>query len=528
MRRRHILAAGLAAAIPSLARPHLAQAQAARPLRFVPAADIASIDPIWTTASQTRDHAMMIYDTLYGLDNALRPQPQMLEGHDISQDRLTWTLTLRQGLEFHDGTKVLARDAVASIKRWGARDSFGQLLLSVTDELTAQSDRTLVFRLKRPFALLPDALAKTSSPCVIMPERIAATDPFKQISDATGSGPYRFLPDERVAGAHLGYQRFDRYRPRESGVAHGTAGPKLAHIEKIEWLIMPDGATAASALRNNEVDWLRWPLIDLLPMLRKAPDVTVRIIEPAGLIGMLRFNHLHPPFNNPAVRQALLPAISQATYLTAANGEDRSMWHDGVGYFTPNTPMASTIGMEALTGPRSLDLARKRLKESGYNGERTVVMQPTDFPIYNAMALVTGDLLKAIGFNVEVQAIDWATAMQRRAKPEPVEQGGWSVFHTGWGGTEQVSPVGNIWLRGNGVGGAPGWPSSPKLEALREAWLAAQEEAEQKHIAVQMQTQAFEDVPYIPLGQLFAPVAHRSNLTGMLNGLPLFWNLKRS
>jgi peptide/nickel transport system substrate-binding protein len=290
---------------------------------------------------------------------------------------------------------------------------------------------------------------------------------------------------------------------------------------------MPDGATAANALRRGEVDWLRWPIADLLPQLRKAPGVVVRNIEPTGLIGIFRFNHLHPPFNNVAVRRAVLPAFSQEDYVVAANGDDRTGWHTPVGYFTPGTAMASNVGMEALTTPRNLAAARAALAASGYAGERTVVMKPTDFPIYNAMADVTAELLRAIGFNVDLQAMDWATAMQRRAKPGPVAEGGWSVFHTGWGGSEQTNPVTNVWLRGNGRDAAAGWPTSPEIERLRDAWLAAPDLAARKAVAADMQRQAFTDLPYIPTGQLFNPVAHRAELTGMLQGLPAFWNIRR-
>lgn len=527
MLRRGFLAGSAAAlALPAVARGAAAEG-AASVLRYVPAADIASLDPVWTTASQTRDHAMMVYDTLYGLDDALQPQPQMVEGHVLEDDGRRWTLRLRPGLRFHDGAPVLARDCVASVQRWGKRDSFGQLLLAATDELSAPDDRTVLFRLRAPFPQLPFALGKLSSVCAIMPERLAATDAFKQVTDPTGSGPYRMLLDERVPGSRMAYERFDGYVPRPDGTPSSAAGPKVARFGRVEWVVMPDGATAAAALRRGEVDWLRWPLADLLPQLRAASGVTVRVIEPTGLIGLLRFNHLHPPFSNPGVRRALLPALSQADYMTAANGEDRTLWNDGVGFFCPRTPMASGAGLEALTTPRDLAAAKRALAASGYAGERTVVMQPTDFPIYNAMADVTGQLLREIGFNVDVQAMDWATAMQRRAKPEPVSEGGWSVFHTGWGGVEQTNPVTNIWLRGNGTDAAAGWPTSPELERLRADWLAAPDIASQQRAAAELQRQAFIDLPYIPTGQAFTPVAYRSDLSGMLNGLPAFWNLKR-
>ena len=521
MRRRELLSASAVLAWPSIGR-----AQSASTLRYVPAADIASLDPVWTTASQTRDHAFMVYDTLYGIDEELQPQPQMVEGHTV-EDGLRWTMKLRPGLVFHDGAPVLARDCVASIARWSQRDSFGQLLMAATDELSAPDDRTILFRLKAPFPQLPFALGKLSSICAIMPERLARTDAFTQVTDPTGSGPFRIRLDERVAGSRMVYERFAGYVPRPNGTPSAAAGPKIVRMDRIEWLVMPDPATAVAALRQGEVDWLRWPIPDLLPQLQADPHVRVRVIEPGGLIGLLRFNHQHPPFDNPAARRALLPALSQVDYMTAAQGEDRSMWSDGVGFFCPHTPMASDTGLDALTSPRSLAAARRALAASGYAGERTVVMQPTDFPIYNAMAEVTGQLLREIGFNVDVQAMDWATAMQRRARPDPVEAGGWSVFHTGWGGVEQANPVTNVWLRGNGKDAAAGWPVSPELERLRAEWLAAPDQAGQQRAAAAMQARAFIDLPYLPTGQLFTPVAYRADLTGMLNGLPAFWNIGR-
>ncbi|MBV9539064.1 MAG: ABC transporter substrate-binding protein [Acidisphaera sp.] len=527
MTRRSLLASAAAGAA-SLAAPARAAPAGANTIRFVPAADIAALDPVWTTASQTRDHAFLVYDTLFGLDDALQPQPQMVDSYGVDGDRLRWTLRLRDGLRFHDGEPVLARDCVASVKRWGVRDSYGQSLLAATDEIAAHDDKTLVFRLKQPFAALPSALGKYSSPCVIMPERLARTDAFTAVTDPTGSGPYRFLADERVPGAHLGYAKFDGYVPRANGATQGNAGPKIAYFEHVEWLIMPDGATAANALRSAEVDWLRWPVIDVVPMLKRAPGITVTVIEPLGLIGILRFNHLHPPFSNPAARQALLPALSQSDYMEACNGDDRSVWHDGIGFFTRGTPMASDAGLAALTRPRDLDAARKLLAASGYAGERTVVLQPTDFAIYKAMADVTSQLLKDIGFNVDLQAMDWATAMQRRNQPAPVTEGGWSVFHTGWGGFEDSIPITNVWLRGNGREAAPGWPSSPRLEELRTQWLAASDLAAQQTVARQMQVQAFADLPYLPTGQMLTPIAYRSDISGMLKGLPAFWNIRRA
>jgi peptide/nickel transport system substrate-binding protein len=527
MKRRTFMIASAALAAPSIAR---AQTKGSPDLlRTVPAADMASLDPDWTAAAQTRDHAFLVYDTLYGLDNALQPQPQMVAGHVVEDGEKTWRMTLRDGLLFHDNTPVLARDCVASVRRFAARDGFGQSMLAATNEISAPDDKTILFRLKYPFPQLPAALAKISGPTpAIMPERLALTDPFKQVTDPTGSGPFRYIAAERVPGAKTVYEKFAAYRPRPDGTPQGTAGPKVAYFKRVEVVVMPDGQTAVSALQRGEVDYLRWPLVDLLPVLRSSPGVSLAIIEPLGLIGLLRLNHAHPPFDNPAVRRAILPALSQAEYMQATNGQDRTLWRDAVGFFTPGTPMASDIGMDAFTAPRDLGKAKAALAASGYTGARCVVMNPTDFTIYSAMANVTAELLKKIGFNVDLQTMDWATMMQRRTKSDPVEQGGWSVFHTGQGGMESSTPIDNVWLRGNGAQAAPGWPASERLESLRDAWLKAPDIATQQKIARDIQGQAFTDLPYIPAGLMYTQVAYRSDLTGILKLLPAMWNIRRT
>lgn len=524
MNRRDFIAAAAA----TLAAPAIARAQSKQELVFVPQADLSVLDPIWTTTYQTRDHGFLVFDTLFGVDSDYKAQPQMVEGALAEEGGKRWTLTLRAGLKFHDGTPVLARDCVASVKRWGARDSFGQALMAATDEIAAADDKRIVFRMKRPFALLPDALGKTPpSICAIMPERLALTDPYKQVTEMVGSGPYRYKADERVSGSRVVYERFAGYAPRPNGKASGTAGPKVAHFDRIVWRIIPDGGTVAAALQQGEVDWWLTPDADLLRVLKASGKLTVRITDPTGYVATMRFNQLHPPFDNAAIRCAVVGAVTQSDYMIGMVGTDHALWKDGCGYFCPGTPMASDAGMAALTGPRDLGKAKAALEAAGYKGEKVVLLAPTDIASAKALADITNDLYKKLGINVDYQAMDWATLVQRRAKKEPVEQGGWSVYHTSWSGTDQMNPVGHVFLRGNGEKATVGWPTSARLEALRNEWLEAPDLAAQKKIATQMQLQAFEDVPYIPLGQYFVPTAYRSDLDGVLNGNPVFWNIRR-
>lgn len=526
MRRRDLLLSGSAA---SLARPSLARAASATTLKFMPYADLALLDPILTTNYVTRNHALLVYDTLYGLDDGYRAQPQMVEGHAVEDDGRLWRLTLRDGLLFHDGTPVLARDVVASLTRWGQRDSFGSALFAATDALTASSDRVVQFRLKRPFPLLPDALAKAASYVpVIMPERLAATSPFTAVAETVGSGPFRFVPDERVPGALAVYRRFERYRPRPDGPASFTAGPRVAHFDRVEWHTVPDPAAAAGALRAGEMDWWEQPSIDLVPQLARARGVTVGLVEPSGLIGQIRLNHLNAPFDNPAVSHALLGAIDQREMMDAVAGTDPSVRRGAAGTFTPGGPMASGAGMEALTGPRDFAQVKRALEAAGYRGETVVLLAGTDVPRINALCEVMADVCRQVGITLDYVATDWGTVNQRILSQKPVAEGGWSLYGVFSGGLDHLSPAYHLLTRGIGRKGAPSWLSDDRLEELRTAWFAAPDLPGQQRIAAEIQSRALGVGAYLPCGQYFQPSAWRSDLTGMLTGVPLFTNVRRA
>ena len=513
--------------MPPLATPRIARAQSARTLRFIPQADLSILDPHFNTAYVTRNHGYMVYDTLYGLNGRYQASGQMVAGHVTEPDGLRWTLTLRDGLRWHDGTPVLARDCVASIRRWGAKDTFGQTLLAATDELSAPDDRRIVFRLRHPFPLLPDALGKAGVYMpAMMPERLAETDPGKQVTEIIGSGPFRWLPNERVPGVRAVWERFDRYVPVPTGTPEYTSGPKIAHLDRVVWTTVPDPATAAAALQANETDWWEYAAADLLPLLRRQSGITTRVQDPAGQGALLRMNWLQPPFDNPAIRRIVLHAVVQSDYMTAMLGDDRTLWHDGAGVFTPGTPLANDAGLDAITGPRDMAALARDLSTAGYRGEPVALVVPTDFPNLKALSDVGADMLKRLGFNVDYQATDWGTLLSRRAKMDPVAAGGWSLFFTFSAGTDMATPAAYLMLRGTGRKAWFGWPEDPRLETLRDTWFAAPTLPAQQAIARDIQAQVFETVPFVPLGQYFQTTAYRKTLTGALDGFATFWNVK--
>ena len=524
MQRRTLLRTG-AAGIAGAALPRFSIAQPADVLRFVPQANLTVLDPVFTTAAVTANHAWMVYDTLFGVNAAQKAQPQMAAGYTVSDDGRTYLIKLRDGLKWHDGEPVRAQDCAPSLARWSARDTFGQSVAKVVDSWGVADDRTIKITLKKPFPLLIDAIAATNGSCFMMPERLAKTDPFKAITEAVGSGPYRFLKDEFVAGSSAAWAKFDGYVPRQEP-AEWTSGGKVAHFQRIAWKIIPDAATAAAALQSGEVDWYEQAQSDLVPLLRRNGDIVIAPSNPQGYVGGLRFNHLHPPFNDVRLRRAVLTAVNQEDYMRAIMGDDRSSWR----VCRSQYPCGTTYGVEVDLPVQKGDIATaaKMVKDAGYDGQKAVIINPTDFPTIGPLGDLTYDLLKKIGINAELQDTDWGSVVQRRATKEPVEKGGWSIFHTWFTGGFILNPVVTAPFRGAGASAWFGWYDNPKIEELTQAWLDAKDDDTRMKTAMAIQQENYSQVPTVTLGQFQIPTAYRKSLTGKLEAPgPLFWNIRR-
>lgn len=513
-------ATGTAASL--LAMPGALCAQPSiKTFRWVPSTDLSVLDPVFTTAAITACHALQVFDTLFGLDAHYQPQLQMLSRYSLSQDNRLWTLTLRPGLRFHDGQTVTAKDVIVSLKRFGRRNLLGQTLFSVVTDIQAIDELHIRIQLSRPFSLLPHTLASASAS--IMPERLASTPDNIAIKEMVGSGPFRFLADQWVSGSKVEYAKARDYLPRTEGIASNTAGPKIAHIDSLKWLIIPDRATAVAALQNNEVDGIELVDNDFIPMLRK--NANIALIKAAlPSIFIMRFNHLHAPFDNVLMRQAILSVVNQTDFMMAANGADfPEYWNDKCGVFAPGTPMASQAGMDKLTGKRDMARARKLIKESGYKGEPIVILDPVDAAPYHACALVTEDLFKRLGLKTELRPMNWGTYLQRRNNQEAPQAGGWSVAFTALTGSSNLDPASNLGIRGLGKQGWFGWPTNDKLESLRTDWLFADTSEQRQAICRDIQLEVLEHVPFIPLGANYNLSALRKNWKNFQAQGPVFY-----
>jgi len=507
-----------------LARPALAETKA---LKIVMHSDLKILDPIWTTAYIVRNHGYLIYDTLFALDDKLEPKPQMVDSWTVSDDKLTWTFKLRDGLKWHDGQPVTAADVVPSIKRFTDKDVQGGLLARMTKEMTAVDDRTFRIALKEPFGLMLKTLAKSASvPLFVMPRRVAELPIGQQLSDTTGSGPFIFKKDEWKPGEKVVYVRNPAYVPRKEPPS-GLAGGKVAKLERVEWVSIPDGQTAINALLTGEVDMLEQPSHDLLPILEKDKSVEIVTLNTLGSTYVLRFNWKQPPFDNLKIRRAAEIALNQADFLKAAIGDPR--WYKECrGMFgCGDVPFQTTVGTEGILQSNFAD-SQKLLKEAGYDGKPIVVMQTTDLNVLTNLAPVAKDLLERGGFKVDVQAMDWQTQVTRRAKKDPVDKGGWNISMTAAAVVLLSDPIVNHYTEASGDRAQFGWPLDEETEKLRMEFVRDSDPKKQLALAEQVQKRVLDLGVTVPLGQFVSPMARRKTVSGNIaSPVTVFWNVEK-
>jgi peptide/nickel transport system substrate-binding protein len=523
MKRRSLLAG---AAASSLARPSLgARSQT---LTMIPQVALNSIDPVWTSSQIARNMGYMVFDQLYGRDEQMNARPQMIESDLMEDGGRRWTLRLRENLWWHDGEKVLSVDCVASLRRWMKRNPAGGALEARLDVIETIDDRTFVLRLKKPYPHLRVLLSQFIIPPVMMPERLARTDPFKQIPEAIGSGPFRWLADEHVLASHAAFARFDRYVPRDEPASY-TAGGHRVLLDRVEWKMIPDPQTAANALVTGEVDWLEIPLPDLIPLLKKTPGVVTGNLDIYGQILFMRPNHTLAPTNNPAIRQAMMAAVDQREVMAAVMGGDPDNAIAPIGFLQTGNPEVDQAGMDAIKVRHTPQQVKAMLDKAGYKNQRLVMLHPTDHIYYNPTTAVVSQMLSECGFNIDDQMMDWGTVQSRRTSREPLANGGWSIFCTVAPVPDYRDPLLAAFIRGDGAKGWFGWAEDARMEQLYDKWLELTDPIEQTKLEREYQLQAFKFLPFIPLGRYLQTSAWRDNIRGIPKGpSAVFWNIEKS
>ncbi|MCZ8315118.1 ABC transporter substrate-binding protein [Phreatobacter sp.] len=521
---------GLAAAAALIAAPRIGFGQGAeRPLRFVVNVGLQNLDPIASPSFVTRNFGYMVFDTLVSLDGKGEYKPQMLEGWVVSADRLTWTFKLRAGLRFHDGAKVTSEDVIASLKRWGSRDSIGRRLMAATGELVANGEDGFILKLKRPFGGVIDALGKPSVHVpVMMPARIAnATPPTQQVSEIVGSGPYVFQRSEWVPGDRATFRKFDQYVPRNEP-ADGLAGGKIAKIARMEMLTMPDIALRYAALTRGEVDYLEYAPVDLIPRMRRDRNLTfAQAGGRANLMYAVSINHFQTPMDNVFVRRAIQQCLDRGEVLAGAGFGGELGKPDCTSMFMCGAPYENTGGSAELA-QTSIAKAKALLAEGGYKNEKIVLLHPLDSSLLNPFGSVLIDRMKQAGFNLDVQGLEWSAIAQRWVQKNPLDQGGWSVIPVVYTGFDMSDPLSNLGVGFNCTGNQPWGYCVDPMKPVLEQFEAESDPAKRKVLAEQLQKFALENATFPIAGQFQSPAVWRSELAGVIDfGFPVMWNIER-
>jgi peptide/nickel transport system substrate-binding protein len=517
--RASMLAIALLSAGPVLAET------APSTLRAVPIQLVRIFDPHFTSSFTTRDFGYLVFDTLFAINDRFEPQPQMVDRWTLSPDQLVYRFTLRAGLKWHDGQPVTAADCIASIKRWASRDGMGQALLSYTKDMVIVDDHSFEIVLREPYPQVIPALSKVGALVpFMMPKRLAETPAAQQIPEIIGSGPYRFRPDLSSLGVRVVLDRFADYVPRSEPPVWAS-GAKLAKLDRIELVGMPDSQTAVNALIRGEVDYVESVPIDLLPLVEQSSDVHVRVTNKLGFQNLMRMNQLQPPFNDVRIRRAVAMAVDQEEYLAAQIGNPK-YFKACAAMFMCGTPLATASGAPV----RDLAKAKQLIAESGWPLKTPVVLlHVTDSPSVNPLGPITAQLLRSLGFTVDVQSMDFGTFATRRIVQGPVAEGGWNIAHTTLTGPEVANPAVSVALDSSGTTAAWwGWPKDAELERLRDQFSREPDPAKQKQIAEQVQIRAYDQVVYLPLGEFQNVAGARANLVGLLDAPPtLLYNIEK-
>ncbi|MFC3127336.1 ABC transporter substrate-binding protein [Pseudoroseomonas globiformis] len=505
-----------------------AQAQD-RPLRLVLNVGLQTLDPIAGPSFVTRNFSYMVFDTLVSVDSKGEYRPQMLDNWRISDDGLTYTFTLRDGLEFSDGAPVTAEDCVASLKRWGARDSLGRRLMAATKEMRVADAKTFVLELARPFGLVIEALGKPSVQVpFIMPARLAAnTPPTTPVAEVVGSGPFLFLRDQWIPGERTVFVRNPRYRPRAEP-ADGLAGGKVARVQRVEFVNMTDPGLRAAAIQNGEVDYLEYAPIDYIPLIQRNRNlVLAKARGGAEIVGGISINHHQPPFDNVLIRRAVQQVLDRREIIAAEGVPADFARPDCVSVYACGTFYASDVGTEPVR-ENGIARAKALLQQAGYAGQRVVFLQPADSALINPIGLVMLERLKQAGFNLDVQTADWSSHAQRWIQRQPLAQGGWSLLPVVYTGFDLANPLSNPGIGYNCTGNQPWGYCDGAMTPVIERFEAEHDPARRREIAGELQQLSVSHANFPLAGQFASPAVWRAELKGVIDfGFPVLWNIQR-
>ena len=481
--------------------------------------EVVILDPHATTAAITRTFGYHVFDTLFAMDARGAIHPQMVGSFQTSADKLVWDFTLRPGLAFHDGAPVTAADCVASLRRWGPLDSLGRMLAAATERMTAKDANSFSIKLKQPFPLMLDVLGKPNAAVpFMMPDRIIPAGQGERIKEIVGSGPFVFDKAQWRMGDVMVLPRNGHYVPRAEP-ADFLAGGKKVLIDTLVLKTIQDDSTSASALIAGEIDYMQYLPFDWLNKLEGTDGVSIMSLSGVDMFqGNFRLNHASGPFADPDVRRVLWQLVDQDETLQAIGIPDRYRLKTCASFWMCDAPLQSRAGAELARF--SVDGARQALARTSYHGEPVIMLQVSG-SISQTAGDVLADHMKAAGFNVKPEIMDWGTVLARRAKRD-----GWSLFPVYANGIDMDSPLTHFYVANN-CADYPGWSCGAGMTKMLEDFANAPDLAAKRKIADEIQVAAYQLTPSVMWGQFARPAGYRKRLKNMIvSAFPMFWRVE--
>jgi peptide/nickel transport system substrate-binding protein len=504
--RRMMIAGALGAMLP-LDRAHAQSTADASVLHIATVGEPGSLDPMADTSALLAELMQPMFELLYIFTPALQIEPLLASAlPEISADGKQYTIPLRTDAHFHDGTMMTADDVVASMKRWIALSPRGRLVAQYVEALTAADPKTVNVTLKQAYAPLLALLAFPNGALVIIPKRLAEQPvPMREF---IGTGPWKFL--EHVPDQYVRVVKFNQY-VSPPGRPNGYGGERHAYIDELRFIPVPNLTTRAYGLTSGEYDFADELTAEAYENLKSVRNVSRGTVSSPNW-PIIMFNTKQGTMANKLLRLAAQAAIVPNDMM-AATFSDKSLWAlngsifpKGTDWYIPDTPDYNQ---------HDPDKARGLMKQAGYRGEKVRLLCSPQYDYMIKVGQVAYANLTDVGFNIDLQVIDWATLLQVRQKPDQ-----WEAFVTGEGGEIDPAQV-NVFNPDY-----PGWWDSPDKRAVMNAFLT--ETDHQKRLAVwkQLHDLFYQEAPSLKVGDFYSPYGVAKKVKGYTPmPWPAFWNV---
>ena len=456
-------------------------------LRLAIIGEPPSLDPHWTTANVTASITSHITETLFTLDEKLNNIPLLAESLETTDAGLVRTIKLRKGIQFHNGKEMTAEDVQASLLRWSKMAGPGKMLFDRVESLTTPDKYTVVFKMKAPFAVFESVLSFRSQGATIMPkEEVEAATEKNQISKPIGTGPYKFIEHQKDRFIRLA--RFEKYHGGIGDKPNGAGGKRDPFFEEIRFIPVPDQSVRVAGVQSGEYDYAEGINPDQFGLLKDSKTVSTVV----GFFSRCPTHYINkksPITQDVKLRQAMLTCIDPEAALRAGWGSPEFYRVSGA-LMPKEGPWYTEVGTEKFN-LKDLEKAKQILKESNYKGEPIRYLTNKEYPNMYQEAVVLNQNFQALGLNMKLEVVDWATVVSRRAKPEE-----WELFVT-WNGYA-IDPALMDWMNPS----YPGWWTNPRIDDLRNKLLETLDPKARFAVFEDIQRLFYEEVPLLKLGDV--------------------------